>query len=95
MSDFSNFRKTLFFVGFLGNLFGGNLRGASLETFHAAGGVNNLVVARIKRVAGAANFYVYFFLGRTNGKSITAGANNFGFGEIFWVDICFHIIRSI
>ena len=58
MSDFSNFRETLFFVGFFGNLFGTDFRGTGFEAFHAAGGVYNLVVAGIERMAGGTDFDV-------------------------------------
>ncbi len=68
---------------------GGGSRGA-LKFVHPAHGVNQLLLAGIERVAGAANFSMQRLHGGTRGKFVAAGAGNCGSCIKLGVDTSFH-----
>ena len=68
---------------------------ALLEFFHAAGCIHELLLACIKRMTGRTNFHMELFASASCGKSIAAGANDFGAGEIGWMNSFFHVSREI
>ena len=83
-----NIRNTLRLL--FGSFLHGTLCGSRFEAFHAAGGINHLVIAGIKRMTCAANFNVKFRLGRADGKNRPAGAGYFGLRIELWVNVLFH-----
>jgi len=72
----------------LGAFLGSSL--TSLEALDAAGRIETLFIAGVKRMAGAANFHVDFLLRGSYFKSISAGALRRCLRIIGWVNIGFH-----
>ena len=72
---------------------GGGLRlgGALLELVYAAGGVHELLLARVKRMAGVANADDDGRLGGTGLDHVAAGATDFGV-HIFRMNVRLHKI---
>ncbi len=71
-------------------LFGGSFGTARLKLFHAAGGVEDLLVAAVKRVACRADFYLELFLGRADGKGPPTRTGRFCTGKIVRMGLGFH-----
>jgi len=77
---------------YLSSRLGLRRRGRALFKFiYGAGGVKQFLLARIKRMALAADFRMQFFLRGTRSKRVTAGAGNFGSGVKCRMDFVFHI----
>ena len=81
----------LFRSGLLGGLKTGiGTRGELvLELFDPTGGINELELTRVERVADIANVDLEFFSGAASGEAIAATAGHFGF-EVLGVDAIFH-----
>jgi hypothetical protein len=62
-----------------------------LESLDSACGINELLLARIERMAVGANFSVYLFSGRAGFKRVSATAANHYF-FVFWMNTIFHFI---
>jgi hypothetical protein len=96
--------RVLFFFGDLLGLFdralcgfhflaGGDRRflgHALLELFHAAGGVDQLLLARKEGVARRTKLNVNFFAGRAGRINLAASADDLRLGEISGMDVFFH-----
>ena len=67
----------LFLLGGRGGLRGLGLGHALLEFIHAAGGIHELLLARIERVADVANTNNNGLAGRTGFDHVAAGATDF------------------
>ena len=70
-------------------------RRAFFEFFNPAGRVDEILLARVKRVAIRTDFHVELLFGATGRESIAAGANHLGIGEISWMDTFFHNVRIV
>ena len=68
---------------------GGGLGGALLELVHAASGINELLLARVKRMAGVANTDDDGLLGGTGFDHVAAGATDFRV-HIFGMNVRLH-----
>src|SRR5690606_5899031 len=71
------------------------LRNALLELLDALGGVDQLLVAGIEGVAGAAQFDFELLFGRAGRKAVAAGAGHRNAGMVGRVDIFFHKNDSV
>ena len=71
-------------------LLGGGRSAAGLEFLHAAGSVDNLVVAGIERVALAADFHIELLGGRTERQFSPASTGNDRTGVICRMSISLH-----
>lgn len=95
--------KLFLVAGFSDFLYGfgsfklGSSSGAFLEFVYDTGGVNKLLFASIKRMAGAADLGVDLRGAGAGGKGIAASAGNNCVWVILWVDVGFHsvIIRGL
>jgi len=63
---------------------------AFLEFFYATSRVYKFLFARIKRMTLITEFYGDFFHRGAGGKRVTAGAGDFCFRIIGWMDVGFH-----
>lgn len=81
----------LFRSGFLGGLKTGvSTRGELiLELFDPTGGINELELSGVERVADIANVDLEFFAGTASSETVSATACHLGF-VVFWVDAVFH-----
>ena len=68
------------------------LRGSGSEFLYSSGGVDELLVARIKGVAFTANFYVHRFLGGASRKSLATSATDFSFFIVSWMGLFLHTL---
>ena len=77
--------------GFLGGLKTGvSTRGELvLELFDPTGGINELELSGVERVADIANVDLKFFAGTASSETVSATACHLGF-VVFWVDAVFH-----
>ena len=76
-----------------GGLGGGRLGGALLELVHAAGGVHELLLARVERVAGVADADENARLGGLGFDHVAAGATDFRI-DIFRMNVSFHTTKG-
>ncbi len=60
-----------------------------LELFDPTGGINELELTRVERVADIANVDLEFFAGTASSETVSATACHLGF-VVFWVDAVFH-----
>jgi hypothetical protein len=85
--------KNLYFFLFLGERGGGlgglRLGHALLELIDAAGGIDELLLAGIKGMAGVANTHDNYGFRGAGRDDVAAGATNLGF-HIFRMNVCFH-----
>jgi len=72
-----------------GSLGGGRFGGALLEFIHAAGGVHELLLAGVKRMAHVADADDDGGLGGTRFDHVATGATDFRV-RIFRMNVCFH-----
>lgn len=86
-----------FFFGFDGCFDAGCGGNAALELVYAAHGVEQFLLAGIKRVALAANFGMQFFNRRSGCKTIAASTGHNGAGVKLGVNVGFHnnLLRKI
>lgn len=75
---------------FLGGLFLFGLLLSFQELVDASGGVEHLLLPGVEWVAGAADFHVLFFFGRTGDDHVLAGTDDLGLWEIGRMSIFFH-----
>jgi hypothetical protein len=61
-----------------------------LEFVHAACGIYELLLARVKRVAGVAEAQEHSAAGGTGGNHVATGATKFS-GFVFRMDVRFHV----
>ena len=97
------FRPLRFFLHFLefllfsllgfGNSFFGCTGELGFKSLNAPCGVQILHLSGVEGVAVVANVDFYFGNSRPNGKSITAGAGDLGFGKPLRMDGCFHKVN--
>jgi hypothetical protein len=78
------------FLGFFCSLDVRGGRGALLVFVNGTGGIQQFLLARVKRMALAADFRADFGDRGTGRKSIAAGANDFGIGIKFGVNLGLH-----
>jgi hypothetical protein len=62
---------------------------ATLEALNASTSVNQLLLARVERVALRTKFNVHLRLGRARDKRVTAAAGDLGL-DVVWVDFSLH-----
>lgn len=74
----------------LGGLGGLGLGEALLELVHAAGGIDELLLARIERVAGVADADEQLWLGGTGLDRVATGAADLGL-HVSWMSVCLHV----
>lgn len=70
-------------------LFGG-FSAALFEFVDATSGIDELLLARIKRMASAADFHVLLFFGRTSDDHVLARTDDFRLREIGRVNVLLH-----
>lgn len=64
------------------------------EFLHSSGRIYGFFFAGVERVAGIANFHVYFFKRGADFKMVAAGAFNGRF-IVLWMNICFHMVDML
>jgi hypothetical protein len=76
-----------------GGLGGSRFGGALLELVHAAGGVHELLLAGVKRMAGVANTNQNGLAGGAGLDDVAARATDFR-GLVSRMNVCFHKIKG-
>ena len=71
-------------------LFLGGLSASFFEFVDASCRIDEFLLAGVKRMAGAADFYMLLFFRRTSNDHVLAGTNDLCLGKIGWVDILLH-----
>ena len=78
---------------FLGDALGLEFRAfcsALFELVDSPSHIQEVLLARVERMAIGTNFNMEFLFSGTRSESVAASANNLGVSEILWVEVFFH-----